>query len=112
MVNNEKNLSEGKVYSGGGYEEFAREYHSNPDLRHELQVNPNGVVAKWGFPVQADTDVHIAVNTDETFHLVFPEDPNVDLSDESLQGVTGGTAGGFLSSVSTLISCASTASSN
>ena len=107
MIKSKELLSEDEVFSNGSYLDFANEYRRNPELRNELKVNPAGVVANWGFPLQADTDVRIVSNTHDTFYLVLPQDPNNELSDESLEQVTGGTAEGCLSTASTVISCAS-----
>ena len=86
-MSSKNDSKDGNGFSAGAYEEFAKEYHSNPELRHELQVNRNEVLANWGFPARAGFDVRIAVNTQKTFHLVIPEDPNDELSDEALQAV-------------------------
>ena len=110
MAENKKKNQSGVAFSYGGYDNFVTEYHNNPDFRHELQVNPTSVAADWGFPVQEDGDVRIAVNTQETFHLVIPEDPNNELSDEALQAVSGGIDL-YMSSISTIASCASSVSS-
>ena len=52
------------------------------DVLVELDVDlPPGVAAR------------LVANTSDTYHVVFPPDPNVDLSDESLSMVAGGKVG-------------------
>ena len=86
---------------------------------HErVQADPRAAFASWGMDVPPDIDVRVHVNTDDTFYLAFPPDPNVVLSDEALSVVAGGgktastvSSTSSASTLSCLPSCASTGGS-
>ena len=88
--------------------------------RSRLMENPRLVLDELSpsmsasMPVGVDVKVH--QNTPDTFHLVFPPDPNQALADEDLMAVAGGksasTAGsaGSASTASSAPVCLGTAS--
>ena len=85
---------------------------------HErVQADPRAAFESWGMDVPPDVDVRVHVNTDDTFYLAFPPDPNVVLSDEELSVVAGGKTASTVSTkssastLSCLPSCASTGGS-
>ena len=85
----------------------------DPEFREWMQTDPRAAVASWGAELPPDMDVQIHVNTDDTFYLTFPPDPNVTLSDEALGMVAGGKTGstiGSLGSASTIACLCGTAS--
>ncbi len=86
----------------------------DPAFQERVQADPRSAFASWGMDVPQDVDVRVHVNTDDTFYLAFPPDPNVALSDEALGVVAGGgktaSSVGSVSSASSLGSIPSTAS--
>lgn len=99
---------------------FADAVRGDPELRSSIESDPRAVLAEHGLPVPPSPGVRIVLNTSEIFHVVFPPDPNVTLSDEALAFVAGGQtvgSGGSASTIGTLgtagstVSCAGTASS-
>ena len=90
------------------YLEFARLYHRHGGGdRVEPGTEPHSALSEMGVDVPSGVDLRVSVNTDETFHVVFPPDPNTMLSDEALTAVSGGNCAGSASSVG----CAGTLSS-
>ena len=70
---------------------LANDCRDDPDLRARVDEDPGSVFADRGLPFPEDTDVRVARNTAEVFHLTMPPDPNAHLSDEMLGGVAGGS---------------------
>ena len=89
-------------------------YAFDPEGHEQVHDDPRGVLASMmGMPVPPDVEVRVHVNTADTFHVTFPPDPNVALSDESLGMVAGGKSAsciGSASSASTAGSICGTAS--
>ena len=89
----------------------------DPEFRERMQTAPDAALTSWGIELPPGIDVSVHVNTDDTFHLVLPPDPNVALSDETLGMVAGGKtastigSAGCASTAGSLPSTASTASS-
>ena len=85
----------------------------DPEFRERMQTDADAALTSWGIDLPPGVDVSVHVNTDDTFHLVLPPDPNVPLSDETLGMVAGGKTAstiGSAGSASTLGSIPSTAS--
>ena len=103
------------------YDELAHRYRNDADLRARIDDGDMAdSLSKLGIVVPPDIEVRIVVNTPDTFHLIMPPDPNVELSDEALSMMAGGksagsagTAGtaGCVSSASTTYGTVSSASS-
>lgn len=94
---------------------FADAVRGDPELRASIESDPRAVLAEHGLPVPPGPGVRIVLDTSEVFHLVFPLDPNVTLSDEALALVAGGqTVGcaGCASTIGTLGTAGSTVSSS
>ena len=97
--------------------EFARIYHRHGGSRVEPGTEPYAALEEMGIDLPSGVELRVSVNTKEDFHLVFPPDPNTELSDEMLGSVAGGNTAGTASSVgcagtvSSLPSCAMTVSS-
>jgi hypothetical protein len=89
------------------YLKFANAYHTDAVLRAETVADPAAVLSKLGFDLPPGVKPEVALNTEETFHVVFPPDPNVALEDEALTAVAGGNTAGSAST----IGCAGSASS-
>ena len=75
--------------------EFARIYHRHGGGRVEPGTEPHSALSEMGVDVPSGVDLRVSVNTDETFHVVFPPDPNTMLSDEALTAVSGGVSSVF-----------------
>ncbi len=86
----------------------------DPEFRERMQADPRAAMSSWGIDLPPGVDVRVCVNTEDTFYLGFPPDPNVALSDESLGVVAGGktaSSAGSAGSASTLACVCGTASS-
>ena len=72
------------------------------------EADPRAVLVENGFEVPPELDVSIVSDTPEVSHIVFPPNPNSELSDEDLTLVAGGSSWG---TVSCPVSTASTTGS-
>ncbi len=104
-----RNLMNNDLFDGISLEDVL-----DPAFQERVQADPRAAFASWGMDVPPEVDVRVHVNTDDTFYLAFPPDPNVALSDEALGVVAGGgktaSSAGSVSSASSLGSVPSTAS--
>ena len=103
-------------FSPASIASIGRKLGEDAELRRDLVADPRAAFAERGVDVPPGVELRVTSNTDDTFHLVFPADPNQALEDETLGAVSGGrasTAGtlGCAGSASTLPSCWGTASS-
>jgi hypothetical protein len=62
----------------------------DPAFKAELIANPAAALKAEGIDVPAGMTVAVVENTDKQFHLVLPPVPSGELSDEALDGVSGG----------------------
>ena len=103
--------------SASGYLGFAKAYHDDPAFRVSIERDPRAALTEAGIEPPPQADCRIVVNTEDTFHIVFPPDPNTTLSDEALAAVSGGNCAGSastigsVSSVGSVPSCVSSVSS-
>ena len=68
-------------------------YREDPDFRLRLAEDAGAAVAEKGLRLpEGIREVKVAENTTETFHVIFPRDPNARLGDDALQNVSGGTS--------------------
>lgn len=95
-----------------------RRYREDPEFRTRVEAEPRATLENLGMSFRpADVEVQVSANTEDVFHVIVPVDPNVALSDESMQRAVGGStastaaSAGSATTLSTLPSCASTASS-
>ena len=84
---------------------FANSYGRDSDLRSRVAADPRTILAEHGLEIPPGSELRILMNTDDTFHFVFPPDPNVALSDEMLDHAAGGKTVSSAGSAA----CASTA---
>ena len=94
----------------GGFEQisaFLFEVNKDEARRNHLVENPRVFLHEQGVVIPEETEVLVHANTRETFHLVFPPDPNEMLHDEALTAIAGGKTAGTAGTGGT----ASTASS-
>ena len=92
---------------------FTEDYYNKPVLRNLAADDPHAALAQYQIYFPHETELRIVPNTEETFNLVMPPDPNVALSDEALTMVAGGksaSTAGTAGTASTLFSCVSSAS--
>ena len=85
----------------------------DPEGREQVRDDPRGLLDSMGMQLPPGVEVRVHVNTADVFHVAFPPDPNVALSDESLGMVAGGKSAssiGSASSASTAGSICGTAS--
>ena len=67
-------------------------WREDPEFRSQMEEDPKAVLVENGIELPGVVeDVRLAVDSEETVHMVFPPDPNSALSDASLQDVVGGT---------------------
>ena len=75
-------------------ERLSDRWRSDPEFRAQVEADPKAALAASGLPVPAEEAV-VAVDTEDTMHLVFPPNPNANLSDDELSGTAGGSSAGI-----------------
>ena len=78
------------VQALAAFQGFSNACSQDPEFRARVDSDPKAVLAERGMEMPADVEVRILANTDDTFYLAFPPDPNVALGDEMLDQVAGG----------------------
>lgn len=85
------------------------------ELRVLARDNPRDFADRLGYELKPDVDVKAVKNEEDLFRVVFPDDPNRDLSSEMVGGRSRSEdrnrANGCASTLSTLPSCVSSFSS-
>ena len=95
--------------------EFAKTYHRDGGSRIEPGTEAHAALSRMGIELPPGMEIQVSANSEDTFHVVFPPDPNTALSDEMLAVVAGGncasTAGsyGTASTIGCALSCVSSA---
>ena len=69
---------------------LVRRYHADADYRRQVEADPVAGFREQGMELPSDIAVRVLANTDDTFYIVLPPDPNTDLGDEMLTAVAGG----------------------
>ena len=69
---------------------LVQRYHADPDYRRQVEADPVATFREQGIELPSDIAVRVLANTDDTFYMVLPPDPNMDLGDEMLAAVAGG----------------------
>lgn len=87
-----------------------RKLSEDADFRRRIAADPRSAFVERGVDIPPGIELRVSANTDDTFHLVFPADPNEELADETLDAISGGRAStggtaGCASTASTLASC-------
>ena len=104
---------------------FADDFRSDPELRSRVAADPRGVLAERNLGplpevIGEEVEIRFVANTDDKYFLVFPPDPNIELTDDTLLDIaaggktasTAGTSGSAATIASTVTtSTASSASS-
>ena len=69
---------------------ISRIYHEDADFRAAADDDTRAALASKGFHIDGPGEVRLAVNTEDTTHIVFPPDPNAVIPDDALDVVSGG----------------------
>ena len=72
---------------------LVQRYHTDPDYRRQVEADPVAAFREQGMELPSDIAVRVLANTDDTFYVVLPPNPNADLGDEMLVSVAGGGHG-------------------
>ena len=70
---------------------LVQRYHADPDYRRQVETDPVAAFREQGMELPSNIEVRVLANTDDTFYMVLPPDPNMDLGDETLDAVAGGS---------------------
>ena len=74
------------------YSKIAAQAWSDPAYKARLMANPAAVLKEAGIDIPAGMKVKAVENTGDTAHFILPAPPaDVELSEESLSKVAGGT---------------------
>ena len=108
-MNTNESTPEGRA-AADGILRFGARLAADTQLRRRIETDPRAALVEMGAPAPENVEFRVVSNTDDTFWIVFPPDPNAELSDSMLEPVSGGrasTAGsiGSTSSASTIPSC-------
>ena len=68
-------------------------WHEDAGFRAAVEDNAKAALASKGLEIPGPFEVQVAVDTEDTLHMVFPPDPNTALADDALDGVAGGWGG-------------------
>lgn len=97
------------------YETFAERYRDDPVLRARIIAGDlSEALSELRITPLPETEMRIAANTGEIIHFVLPPDPNADLTDETLESVTGGatvSSAGATATFGCMPSCVASVSS-
>ena len=73
-------------------------------LRTRLLADARNVLSEHGVEIPSGIAINVASNSDDTFHLVLPPDPNATLSEDSLESISGGSTQSTMSTLPSTIS--------
>ncbi len=99
-------------------ERITDRYYEDADFRETLDSDARAALADMGLQLPEGIEVKVVASTSRQAYVVLPPDPNVDLDDEALTAVAGGSSSGTagsagtvstLSSFTVTIGCAATA---
>lgn len=79
--------------SSEAIERLAERWRGDPEFRARVEADTKAELAAIGFRIPAGEAV-IAADTEDTVHIVFPPDPNAELTDDELTAAAGGSSGG------------------
>lgn len=66
---------------------------ADPAFKQALLSDPAATLAAEGLPTPAGVELKVVENTPTLVHLILPAKPDAELSDDELDGVSGGYAG-------------------
>ena len=108
-----EDVIDGRAWVAG----FAERYRADEAIRRRCESGETAeVVLEHGKRLPPGVEARVVEDTGDVVHMVFPQDPNMDLADDVLVDVAGGTTTGSpdpstASSVSSLSSAPSCISS-
>ena len=82
---------------------LVQRYHADPGYRRQVEADPVAAFREQGMELPSDIAVRVLANTDDTFYMVLPPDPNMDLGDELLTAIAGGDSAGTVGTASTVL---------
>ena len=85
---------------------LVQRYHADPDYRRQVEADPVAAFREQSMELPSNIAVRVLTNTDDTFYMVLPPDPNTGLGDELLAAMAGS---GSVSSAGTVSSVGSAA---
>ena len=71
-------------------EEYFARTRNDPEFRARLRAEPGAALAECGLSVAPGVELKLVEDTDDVFHFVLPPELNAQLSDSSLEAVSGG----------------------
>lgn len=86
------------------FEEFTDRFQTDAAFRGQVEADGARILPQYGFNIPPGMAVKVVTNTPSTQHIVFPIDPNVDLTDEALDVVAGGASASTAGTMSTALS--------
>lgn len=92
---------------------IADAYHDDDAFRAHVDGNPREVLFERGVKMPEGYDIKVVINELDLVHVVFPPDPNTELSDDALSVVSAGStasSAGTASTVGTLVTTVGSAS--
>ena len=66
------------------------QYAKDEEFREGFHTNTNHVLANAGIIVPLGVDIEVVLNSEVAYHLVLTSDPNESLSDDMIEGISGG----------------------
>ena len=70
---------------------LVQRYHTDADYRCQVEADPVAAFREQGMELPSNIAVRVLANTDDTRYVIIPLDPNMDLRDEMLATVAGGS---------------------
>jgi len=89
-------------------ERITDRYYEDADFRAALDSDARSALAGMGLQLPEGIEVKVVASTSGQAYVVLPPDPNVDLDDEALTAVAGGSSVGTTGTASTVGSFIST----
>ena len=90
----EQDLEEARGHAAT-YSKLGERYRSDPDFRSRIDGGDvTEALSELEIDLPPGLEARVVANTDNTFHMVMPPDPNANLADEALSMVAGGCSGG------------------
>lgn len=68
-----------------------RKIWDNPSLKDQLKADPHSFLKENGLTIHKTQSIEIHENSPETLHLILPEKPKRELSDEILSHIVAGS---------------------
>lgn len=69
---------------------MVRKVWDNPNLKEAVLANPRKFLISNGFEIKESQAIEVHENTPSTLHLILPEKPSREISDETLSHIVAG----------------------